>query len=105
MNNPYFLWYDNPLLAVMAFGLFFLLRTAFAKGGWSRGVVEMSKMTYGIYLSHFMLVYLVSEMVKTNRWNFIWFYLVWLAVVILDIGFLCGVKYFLKKASRVLFRY
>lgn len=61
MNNSYFLWYDNPMLAVVAVGLFGLLKAGFIQVKQCQAVVEVSKMSYGIYLSHFLLVYLAER--------------------------------------------
>lgn len=61
MYTHYFLWYDNPLLAVAAGGLFYVIRALFrymdGSSGLNKSLSEISKMSYGIYLSHFMLIY------------------------------------------------
>lgn len=62
--TEYFLWYDNPLLACIAISLFYIIRAGFdsytMSGKLQSWISEISKMSYGIYLSHFILIYAVG---------------------------------------------
>ena len=101
----YFLWYDNPLLAVMAISLFYIIRFVFLGKMEKHVVSEISKMSYGIYLSHFLLIYVVGMIVKASSLNGISFYLALLAVLMFDFILILGIKKYAPKVCKVVFRY
>ena len=102
--NPYFLWYDNPLLAVVAVCLFGLLKAMAIHARENRVVVEVSRMSYGIYLSHFLLVYLVGRMLENHVCGNLVFWLAWVFVLLLDAAVVMGVRKIAPKTARILFR-
>lgn len=105
MSNSYFLWYDNPLLAIVAICLFGLLKAGFIHVTECRTVVEVSKMSYGVYLSHFLLVYLVGMELKESECGIFAFYLEWAVVSLLDVMVVFGVKRLSTSIAKILFRY
>lgn len=104
-RTDYFLWYDNPLLAVMAISLFYIIRFVSSCKMEKYVVSEVSKMSYGIYLSHFLLIYVVGMIVKACSLNGISFYLALLAVLMFDFILIWGVKKYAPKVCKVVFRY
>ena len=105
MAHSYFLWYDHPLVAIMAFGLFYLVRSIFSQRKSHPLVVEMSKMSYGIYLSHFLLVYLVEYAMLNHQWSMGLFYMVFIFVAVVDIALIWMVNKLSKNLSSFTFRY
>lgn len=105
MSNSYFLWYDNPLLAIVSMCLFGLLKAGFSHVSECRTVVEVSKMSYAIYLSHFLLVYLVGMELKESECGVLAFYLGWAVVSLLDAVVIFIVKRFSTSIAKILFRY
>ena len=103
LNSSYFLWYDNPMLAVVAISLFCLLRYLFSSVSGRECLVEISKMSYGIYLSHFILIYFVQT--KIQDCNFVAFYGVLFAILCVDIFLIFAVKKYLPIVSKILFRF
>lgn len=104
-RTGYFLWYDNPLLAVMAISLFYIIRFVFFCKMEKHVVSEISKMSYGIYLSHFLLIYVVGMIVKADWFNGAYFYLALLAVLMFDFILILGIKKYAPKVCKVVFRY
>lgn len=105
MSNSYFLWYDNPMLAVVAMCLFGLLKVGFIHVKECQIVVEGSKMSYGIYLSHFLFVYLAESMLAERACGILVFYLGWVAILFLDAVVVFGVKRISTRMAKILFRY
>lgn len=105
MASSYFLWYDNPMIAIIAFCLFYLLRAFFSKSKSNSCIVELSKMTYGIYLSHFILIYVACYFMKNVSWSIVIFYLTWMTVLLVDVLWLWLVKRCSCKVSKVIHRY
>lgn len=103
--SSYFLWYDNPMIAIIAFCLFYLLRASFSKSKPNSSIVEISKMTYGIYLSHFVLIYVTCYLMKNASWSIVLFYLTWMTVLLVDVLWLWLVKRCSCKVSKVIHRY
>jgi surface polysaccharide O-acyltransferase-like enzyme len=104
LKTNYFLWYDNPLLALLALGLFYLIRIMCAKLKTRQWIVEISKMSYGIYLSHFLLMYVGIWIMKYLGYSVIIFYGIGAAVLIIDVAVIAVVKR-LPKLSRLIYRY
>lgn len=105
LNNEYFLWYDNSLIFVIAICLFYLLRICFARVDERKWIVEISNMSYGIYLSHFILIYAVGFIIAHFDLNVFVFYFIQLSVFIIDIIFVRLIKSCSPKISKWLFRY
>lgn len=105
MDSSYFLWYDNPMIAIIAFCIFYLLRAFFSKSKPNSCIVEISKMTYGIYLSHFVLIYVACYFLKNTSWSIVIFYLTWIIVLFVDVLWLWLVKRCSCKVSKVIHRY
>lgn len=105
MDGSYFLWYDHPLVAIMAFGLFYLIRCIFSQKKSNSVVIEISKMSYGIYLSHFLLIYLVEYVMLYHQWSIGLFYMAFILVAVLDIALVWMVNKILKNMSSFMFRY
>ena len=103
--SSYFLWYDNPMIAIIAFCIFYLLRAFFSKSKQNSCIVEISKMTYGIYLSHFILIYVACYFMKNASWSIVIFYLTWMTVLLVDVLWLWVVKRCSCKVSKVIHRY
>lgn len=61
VKEDYFLWYDHPLIALVAIGVFYVIRYLSSSLKVSESIVEISKMSYGIYLSHFILIYMAVD--------------------------------------------
>ncbi len=105
MDSSYFLWYDNPMIAIIAFCIFYLLRAFFVQSQSKSCIVEISKMTYGIYLSHFILIYVASYFMKNANWSIGIFYLTWMMVLLVDVLWLWLMKRCSCKVSKVIHRY
>lgn len=105
MRNPYFLWYDNPLLAVVAICLFGILRICFIHVTKCQTIIEVSKMSYGIYLSHFLFIYLGGLVLENIDCGILSFFLGWIGVLFLDTIVVFGLKRVSAKMSMVVFRY
>lgn len=105
MAHSYFLWYDHPLVAIMAFGLFYLVRSIFSQRKSHPLVVEMSKMSYGIYLSHFLLIYLVEYAMLNLQWSMGRFYIAFVLVATVDMALIWMMNRASKRLSLLAFRY
>ena len=68
-------------------------------------IVEISKMSYGIYLSHFILIYIIGRFILFYGCIIGIFYLSLLAVILIDITIIWGVKKVIPIFSKVFFRY
>ena len=104
-ETHYFLWYDNPMLAIMAMSLFYLIRYSFSSISERECMIEVSKMSYGVYLTHFVFIYVIGRAMKAYVCNPFVFYGALLAVFVADALLLSFVKRCLPKVSKVLFRY
>lgn len=62
-------------------------------------------MSYGIYLSHFLLVYLVGMVLDGKTCGILVFYLVWVAILLLDTIAVFWVKRVSARIAKILFRY
>lgn len=105
MSNSYFLWYDNPLLAVVAICLFVLIRVGLEHVSKCGILGEVSRMSYGIYLSHFLLVYLAGMVLEGKTCGILVFYLVWGAILLFDAAVIFGMKRVSARIAKILFRY
>lgn len=104
MAHSYFLWYDHPLVAIMAFGLFYLVRCIFSQRKSHPLVVEMSKMSYGIYLSHFLMIYIVGYAMQNHQWSMGRFYIAFILVATVDMALIYMVNKLSKNLSSYMFR-
>lgn len=101
----YFLWYDNPMIALISLSLFYIIRHLCNSIKNNKLIVEISKMSYGIYLSHFILIYIIGKCMQYFGCNMGIFYLSLLAVILIDFTIILGVKKITPKFSKVFFRY
>ena len=67
MNQNYFelYWYDNPLVLVSSVSLFCLTKRCFGHLTEKRVLTELSNMTFGVYLIHILLIYLVGTLLRS----------------------------------------
>lgn len=89
----------------MAISLFYIIRFVFLGKMEKHVVSDISKMSYGIYLSHFLLIYVVGMIVKADWFNGAYFYLALLAVLMFDFILILGIKKYAPKVCKVVFRY
>lgn len=101
----YFLWYDNPMIALISLSLFYIIRHLCNPFKDNKLIVEISKMSYGIYLSHFILIYIIGKCMQYYGCNMGIFYLSLLSVILIDFTIIWGVKRITPKFSKVFFRY
>lgn len=101
----YFLWYDNPMIALVSMSLFYIIRHLCNSFKENMLIVEISKMSYGIYLSHFILVYMISKCMQYYGCNMGIFYLSLFSIILIDFTIILGVKKFTPKFSKVFFRF
>ena len=62
-------------------------------------------MSYGIYLSHFILIYIIGKCMQYFGCNMGIFYLSFVAIILIDFTIILGVKKITPKFSKVFFRY
>lgn len=105
MRVDYFLWYDNPMIALEAMGVFYVIRCSCFSLKMNKSIVEISKMSYGIYLSHFILIYIAAYFMRCLDCDSVVYYLMMIGVIVIDIIVISMVKRFLPKLSKVIFRY
>ena len=105
MRVNYFLWYDNPMIALISMSLFYIIRHLCNSFKDNKLIVEISKMSYGIYLSHFILIYIIGKCMQYYGCNMGIFYLSLLAVILIDFTIILGVKKITPKFSKIFFRY
>ena len=101
----YFLWYDNPMIALISLSLFYIIRYLCNSFKDNKLIVEISKMSYGIYLSHFILVYMISKCMQYYGCNMGIFYLSLFSIILIDFTIILGVKKFTPKFSKVFFKF
>ena len=101
----YFLWYDNPMIALISLSLFYIIRHLCNSFKDNKLIVEISKMSYGIYLSHFILIYIIGRFILFYGCIIGIFYLSLLAVILIDITIIWSVKKVIPIFSKVFFRY
>ena len=101
----YFLWYDNPMIALVSMSLFYIIRHLSYSIKNNKLIVEISKMSYGIYLSHFILIYIIGRFIHFHGCTIGIFYLSLLAVILIDITIIWSVKKVIPIFSKVFFRY
>lgn len=101
----YFLWYDNPMIALVSMCLFYIIRHLCNSIKNNKLIVEISKMSYGIYLSHFILIYIIGRFMLFYGCTIGGFYLSLFAVILIDITIIWGVKKVITNFSKVFFRY
>lgn len=101
----YFLWYDNPMIALVSMSLFYIIRHLCNSIKNNKLIVEISKMSYGIYLSHFILIYIIGRFILFYGCIIGIFYLSLLAVILIDITIIWSVKKVIPIFSKVFFRY
>lgn len=105
VREDYFLWYDHPLIALVAIGVFYVIRYLSSSLKVSESIVEISKMSYGIYLSHFILIYMAVDYMQCFVCDIVVFYLTLIGVFVIDIIVISMVKRYIPKFSNVFFRY
>lgn len=105
MRVNYFLWYDNPMIALISMSLFYIIRHLCNSFKDNKLIVEISKMSYGIYLSHFILIYIIGKCMQCYGCNMGIFYLSLLSIILIDFTIIWGVKRITPKFSKVFFRY
>lgn len=101
----YFLWYDNPMIAFVSMSLFYIIRCLCNSFKDNKLIVEISKMSYGIYLSHFILIYIIGKCMQYYGCNMGIFYLLLFSIFLIDFTIIWGVKKITPKFSKVFFRY
>lgn len=99
----YFLWYDNPMIALISLSLFYIIRHLCNSFEDNKLIVEISKMSYGIYLSHFILIYIIGKCMQYFGCNMGIFYLSFVAIILIDFTIILGVKKITPKFSKVFF--
>ena len=105
VREDYFLWYDHPLIALVAIGVFYVIRYLSSSLKVSESIVEISKMSYGIYLSHFILIYMAVDFMQCFVCDSVVFYLMLIGVFVIDIIVISMVKRYIPKFSNLFFRY
>ena len=101
----YFLWYDNSMIALISMSLFYIIRHLCNSFKNNKSIVEISKMSYGIYLSHFILIYIIGKCMQYYGCNIGIFYLSLLSIILIEFAIIWGVKKIMPKFSKVFFRY
>lgn len=101
----YFLWYDNPMIALISMSLFYIIRHLCNSFKNNKSIVEISKMSYGIYLSHFILIYIIGKCMQYYGCNIGIFYLSLFSIILIEFAIIWGVKKIMPKFSKVFFRY
>lgn len=101
----YFLWYDNPMIALISLCLFYIIHHLCNSFKDNKLIVEISKMSYGIYLSHFILIYIIGKCMQYYGCNIGIFYLSLFSIILIEFAIIWGVKRITPKFSKVFFRY
>lgn len=98
-----FIWYDNPLVFISSTCMFCFMRRRFDSFALSDKIIELSKMTFGVYLSHMVWVKILASY-NLSASNPIIYYVVLMLIAVLSFA----IVYFSKKIpllSKILFRY
>ena len=61
-------------------------------------------MSYGIYLSHFILIYIIGKCMQYYGCNMGIFYLSLFSIILIEFAIIWGVKKIMPKFSKVFFR-
>lgn len=93
------------MIALISLSLFYIIRHLCNSFKDNKLIVEISKMSYGIYLSHFILIYMIGRFMLFYGCTIGIFYLSLLAVILIDITIIWSVKKVIPIFSKVLFRY
>lgn len=93
------------MIALVAMSLFYIIRHLCNSIKNNKLIVEISKMSYGIYLSHFILIYIIGKCMQYYGCNMGIFYLSLLSVILIDITIIWSVKKVIPIFSKVFFRY
>lgn len=93
------------MIALVSMSLFYIIRHLCNSIKNNKLIVEISKMSYGIYLSHFILIYIIGRFILFYGCIIGIFYLSLLAVILIEFAIIWGVKKIMPKFSKVFFRY
>ena len=93
------------MIALVSMCLFYIIRHLCNSIQNNKLIVEISKMSYGIYLSHFILIYIIGRFMLFYGCTIGGFYLSLFAVILIDITIIWGVKKVITNFSKVFFRY
>lgn len=100
-----FFWYDNPLCLLASISIFGLVKSAFSNVSGNKYLIELSKMTFGVYLCHMLFLRYGSILYTFHSLPFCVSYIF---VLLLTLGFSVALIIFIKKytcLSKFLFRY
>lgn len=89
------------MICLISMGVFYLTRAMLGNRGQNAKIVEISKMTYGIYLSHFFLIYFL----KSLSWSVWTFYMAWIVTILVDIALIQILRIMSARLSRLMMRY
>lgn len=93
------------MIALISMSLFYIIRHLCNSFKNNKSIVEISKMSYGIYLSHFILIYIIGKCMQYYGCNIGIFYLSLLSIILIEFAIIWGVKKIMPKFSKVFFRY
>ena len=101
-----FYWYDNPLVLIASVSLFKYIKIICGEISVKSWIVDMSKITFGVYLSHMLIIiYVIKPIVGFFLINNIFAYPLILFFVLLCSICLIKIIHKVPIASSVLFRY
>lgn len=93
------------MIALVSMSLFYIIRHLCNSFKDNKLIVEISKMSYGIYLSHFILIYIIGKCMQYYGCNIGIFYLSLFSIILIEFAIIWGVKKIMPKFSKVFFRY
>lgn len=93
------------MIALISMSLFYIIRHLCNSFKDNKLIVEISKMSYGIYLSHFILIYIIDKFMQYYGCNIGIFYLSLFSIILIDFIIIGGVRKMMPKFSKVFFRY
>lgn len=97
------LWYNSPLLIILSFFVFHILKHYFTKQ--DRTMCKLSQRSYGIYLSHMIFVMLLVKCGMTIPQGHTYLIPIVSCIVVVISSFMIGiVEMFAPKLSKYLFR-
>lgn len=108
----YFIWYDNPFILILSTSIYINLYHLFLNTSnfkyISNIIINISKMSFGIYLSHMLIILLISgylrDLSKYININLL-YYTGIIIIFLLTLKTISFIKYNLKRLCYIMFRY
>ena len=93
------------MIALVSMSLFYIIRHLCNSIKNNKLIVEISKMSYGVYLSHFILIYLLGIFWQRYGNNKVLFYVALNVILLINFFVIVVPKKYFPRFSKLVFRY